>query len=319
MEGGDRDIASIASIKSRIADTCILVLAILCIPYLGFSLLRYLSIGWHAIFLLHILLALALIGAALFRSILPYRFRVAILVAAPFLTGLGALFAFGLSGMATGFLIAVPVLAATFFSMRAGIIIATACGLITLGTGILVTRGTITYSLDLGTYNNALSSWLNAAFGVFFSGVGLALITGSMHGSIIRLLERNAARAAELRETNRRLEDEIERREAVQSELARTQSYLDGVVNSMPSMLIGVDIDGAILTFNKAAESRAEKSALEARGKKIAQVFPFLAGQVEGVIAAARKGETLEKRRVEESYRESRRIRSEERRVGKEC
>ena len=307
-EGGDSDIASIASIKSRIADTCILVLAVLSIPHLGFSLVRYFTIGWYNVFLLHAALAISYICAALFRARLPYWFRVALLVASPLLIGVGALFTFGLSGLATGFLISVSVLAATFFSMRAGIGIATACGLIILGTGLLATRGVITYSLDLGSYTNALSSWLNAAFGVFIGGVALALITGTMHGSIIRLLERNAARAAELEETNRRLEDEIERREAVQSELARTRSYLDGVVNSMPSMLIGVDIDGAILTFNKAAESRAEMSALKAHGKKIAQVFPFLAGQVEGVIAAARKGETLEKRRVEESYRESRRI-----------
>lgn len=69
------------------------------------------------------------------------------------------------------------------------------------------------------------------------------------------------------------VEDITERRRAA-IELQKTKSYLDNIVNSMPSILVGVDPVGSITSMNREAEKVSGLNLDRAKGKAVSQVFP---------------------------------------------
>ena len=82
------------------------------------------------------------------------------------------------------------------------------------------------------------------------------------------------AREHDLNIANTKLKKEISERIATENELKRIQTYLDNVINSMPSALIGIGPDGKITIMNKEAEKLADISENQAIGKQVADIFP---------------------------------------------
>ncbi len=76
---------------------------------------------------------------------------------------------------------------------------------------------------------------------------------------------------------------DITKRKKAQEELKRTQNYLDNVVNSMPSMLIGVDAEERVTHWNKEAEKTTGISSDEAREHTLGKSFPRLASEMEKI------------------------------------
>lgn len=83
-----------------------------------------------------------------------------------------------------------------------------------------------------------------------------------------------AERTADLLQTNRKLKEEIIKKEQAEKELVKTKSYLDNIINSMPSVLIGIDAGGKIIDINTAAEKLSNIPTEEAKGKPIVEIFP---------------------------------------------
>ena len=73
------------------------------------------------------------------------------------------------------------------------------------------------------------------------------------------------------------LEDKVHDRT---KELKRIQNLLSNVVNSMPSILVGVDADNRVIQWNKAAEKTTGVSAIKAQGKNLCDVFPRMESQL---------------------------------------
>jgi PAS domain S-box-containing protein len=59
-------------------------------------------------------------------------------------------------------------------------------------------------------------------------------------------------------------------------EMVRLQHYLASIIDSMPSVLVGVDRWSRITQWNREAEKATGLSSLEARHKNLEQVFPLL-------------------------------------------
>ncbi|MCF6178772.1 MAG: PAS domain S-box protein, partial [Geopsychrobacter sp.] len=66
-------------------------------------------------------------------------------------------------------------------------------------------------------------------------------------------------------------------------QLAKAQSYIRNILDSMPSMLISVDPDGRITQWNLEAEKNTGTSAVDAKGKLLIDVLPQLKNQMEQV------------------------------------
>jgi PAS domain S-box-containing protein len=71
-----------------------------------------------------------------------------------------------------------------------------------------------------------------------------------------------------------------------QSELARMRILLKNMIDSMPSILIGVDAGGKIIYWNRQAEEYSGLREEDAAGKPLVEVFPTLRGQLDRVKTA---------------------------------
>lgn len=90
------------------------------------------------------------------------------------------------------------------------------------------------------------------------------------------LEERVVERTDKLRTLNNQLYEEIARHEITEELLQETQDYLQSMINSMPSVLIGVTREGTVTQWNSAAQRATGVKAELALGKDILQVAPSL-------------------------------------------
>lgn len=74
----------------------------------------------------------------------------------------------------------------------------------------------------------------------------------------------------------------IHRRNAI-SALKKAQNYISDIINSMPSILIGIDTKGTVSQWNSAAQRQTGVPAEDAVGMPIVQAFPRLADKINQV------------------------------------
>jgi len=74
---------------------------------------------------------------------------------------------------------------------------------------------------------------------------------------------------------------EITEREA---DLKKANNYISNIINSMPSILVGVDAKGRITQWNKKAEETTGIKKNEAKGRLLPEVFPQMASEMDNVM-----------------------------------
>jgi PAS domain S-box-containing protein len=79
---------------------------------------------------------------------------------------------------------------------------------------------------------------------------------------------------------------DVTARKTAEEKIIKAQKHIKNIIDSMPSVMIGVDPEGRVTHFNQAAERDTGLSAASARGRDIREVLPGLAGQMARVRAA---------------------------------
>lgn len=98
-------------------------------------------------------------------------------------------------------------------------------------------------------------------------------------------------RTESLYKTNNLLIDEVARHEVTGSLLRETKEYLQSMINSMPSIIIGVSVDGEITHWNAAAENNFEIFSNEALGKNITDVLTMFPVDRQTIASIIKEGE----------------------------
>jgi PAS domain S-box-containing protein len=83
-----------------------------------------------------------------------------------------------------------------------------------------------------------------------------------------------------------------------EEELRRLRNLLSNIINSMPSVLVGVDMEGRVTHWNREAEKITGVNADDARGCTLADVFPQLSGEMEKVVEAIRERVPLKDEKI---------------------
>ena len=96
-------------------------------------------------------------------------------------------------------------------------------------------------------------------------------------------------RTGELIETQAELQQDVAERIKAQKEVDEVRHYLKNIIDSMPSMLVGVDIDGCVTHWNLEAERISGISEGDAIGHPMDEVVPMLSREVERVRVAIRQ------------------------------
>jgi PAS domain S-box-containing protein len=86
--------------------------------------------------------------------------------------------------------------------------------------------------------------------------------------------------------------------ETLNKELRQLRNLLKNMIDSMPSVLVGVDMAGRVIQWNRGAEEATGTSAQEAQGQLLSKVFPMLAGEMEKVHLAIRERSSQESTRI---------------------
>ncbi|MGQ9425164.1 two-component system sensor histidine kinase NtrB [Gilvimarinus sp. F26214L] len=116
------------------------------------------------------------------------------------------------------------------------------------------------------------------------------------------LEERVIERTNRLRTINNQLYEEIARHELTEERLQETQNYLQSVVDSMPSVLIGVTREGTITHWNSAAEGATDISADKAIGRNLNDVSPDLNVDMEMIRNAIDQGVAQAKEAIRHEF-----------------
>ena len=82
-------------------------------------------------------------------------------------------------------------------------------------------------------------------------------------------------RTKNLREINNKLEIEVIKNRIATKKLIAAKSDLNSLINSIPSILVAFDNTGRITSMNLEAENFTEKSAQEAIGQTVSEIFPL--------------------------------------------
>ncbi len=91
---------------------------------------------------------------------------------------------------------------------------------------------------------------------------------------------------------------DITEQKRAKEEVARMRLYLKNIIDSMPSVLIGVDPWGYITVLNQPAEQAGGVSWETAQGRFFGDVFPQLKGQFKQVRQAIRHGQPIKTSRM---------------------
>jgi PAS domain S-box-containing protein len=91
---------------------------------------------------------------------------------------------------------------------------------------------------------------------------------------------------------------DITEQKQAKEEVARMRLYLKNIIDSMPSMLIGVDPWGYITVLNQPAEQACGASWEAAQGRFFGELFPQLESQFEQVRQAIRLGSPIKTPRM---------------------
>jgi PAS domain S-box-containing protein len=86
-----------------------------------------------------------------------------------------------------------------------------------------------------------------------------------------------------VRERTFELEEEIEERKKIESELKKVRNYISNIIDSMPSILVGVDSEIKITQWNKKAHSVTGISADQAKGQFLIELLPHMEGKLETI------------------------------------
>ncbi len=84
---------------------------------------------------------------------------------------------------------------------------------------------------------------------------------------------------------------DITDRKKAEKELYRLRNYLTNILDSMPSVLVGVDAEGRVTQWNKKAEQTTGIAASTAKGKILSNVFPQMVSEMEKISESIRTRE----------------------------
>lgn len=102
-----------------------------------------------------------------------------------------------------------------------------------------------------------------------------------------RILERTES----LHTTNNLLVDEVARHEHTGRQLRETKLYLQSMINSMPSIIIGATANGEVTHWNAAAENTFEIFSNDALGRKVTDLLPSFPVTLDVIKNSIRSGE----------------------------
>ncbi|MCP4692456.1 MAG: response regulator [Desulfobacterales bacterium] len=112
------------------------------------------------------------------------------------------------------------------------------------------------------------------------------------------LEERVRLRTRALQKSNEKLLKEIRERRRAEEEMSRLRNLLSNIINCMPSVLVGVDLEERVTQWNREAEKTTGVAAQDALGRDLADVHPYLAAKRDKIEQAIREARVVKEEKA---------------------
>jgi len=124
-------------------------------------------------------------------------------------------------------------------------------------------------------------------------------------GLLFHALDRMASQlenyTKKISDKNKKLHNEVEVRKKAEMELKKLQSLLLNIINSMPSILAGIDLKGQITHWNKEAEKITGVTVEKALGKYIYEILPDFFDEMNKIKKSISERKPLTEHKVEKT------------------
>lgn len=151
--------------RSRIINTVLIIISVLCIPALILALFRITIIGWQPIMYVHFLSISAVWTITLLSKHLPYYIRAGVPISLLAFSGLLSLWSFGFAGSAAfPLLILIPILVSIFFDTRSSYISLALIAVISSFIAMITVTQHRLPPFDLTDYLTSWPAWSLAIF-----------------------------------------------------------------------------------------------------------------------------------------------------------
>lgn len=187
--GADRELArQLTGIRHRLVDRVYWAAGGLALLYLPMVLWRAHSVGWHYQLRLHAALIVVALLMVLAMKRLPLFVKSAVLVSVFLLLGLVGVFTMGMVGAGYWWCLQGAVLVATFFSIRAGIVVAVLCAALLSVVGVGFVEGWLAVPFDMNAHLRSASAWAAFLIVMVFAPLALLLALGGYQTTIETLV-----------------------------------------------------------------------------------------------------------------------------------
>jgi len=270
------------------------------VGFLTFFILifRVFTIGWHPQIILHSILLVILVGAAILNRHLSFLFRASILAAILLVIAISGFMTWGLGSMGLQALLALCIISTITFSYKAGIFSFLLSIIIIALFGFLIGSGIITIKFNLHSYLSTYTAWLLALFTMILSGGLIVIALANMHKEIDTLLITLNDRNKEMAKVIHQLEEEVfQRRKAeedkfkLEDRLLKSQrieyvgTLAGGVAHDLNNILVGSVTYPDLILLQLSQNSRLRKPI-----EKIRQSGMKAAAIVQDLLTLTRRG-----------------------------
>lgn len=112
-------------------------------------------------------------------------------------------------------------------------------------------------------------------------------------GSMAKSFNNMTKQLQETLATRDELNREVAERRQVQKEMSLLKDYLNDVLDSMPSIVVGIDINGKVTHWNRVASASTGIELEQARSRPVWELLPILQAKKDEILNAVQKGEAF--------------------------
>ena len=251
--GSGPEYEDIQEIRDRLANTILICIALLGAPLIYISFLRYLKVGGFLILLIHFIIYLCGIAAALFRRRIPIKTKALFVAGCALLMAATSIVKWGIIGSGVAYFIFCSILVSIFFGVKSGMVVTVINLVIIFATAFLFNSGYLHYNFDIYRFSLGLPAWASTASVYGCYTLVLVACLGRLYNSMSVSIGNLANRTSELRMAKEQMEIEIKNRKQAETALQESEERFRIVLKNLPVGVFVHDLDGRNLIVNDEA------------------------------------------------------------------
>jgi two-component system, cell cycle sensor histidine kinase and response regulator CckA len=247
----DSDHESVQSIRDKLVNAILVWIAVLGVPILFISLLRYFKVGGLLTLEMHFGVYLFWVSIAIYRKKIPLRTKALLVIGCSFIIAVTSILQWGIVGSGVAYLIFVSILVTIFYGATPGIFCTVLNLMMMVMAAILFNAGIMQLSFDPNDFSSALPSWISTSFVYGCFTLILVGCLGRLHNSMAVSIKNLTSRTLELHQAKEQMEEEIRIRNQADIALRESEERFRTVLENLPCCVSVHDLEGRHLIVNE--------------------------------------------------------------------